>query len=210
MLGIGARLILAGVLASAPAVSVFAQSPSPSPLPAQSPSPTAPAAAAQAAAPAMPLRMLDEERLFGQSRVGQRILAGIRAAEADLEAENQRLFDTLAAEEQALTDLRPTLSPEDFRARADAFDQRVESIRAERARANQALQQFSESEAQRFFNQAAPILIRMMEEEGIIAVLRPGAVILEVEGFDITDRAIARLDAALATEPAEEPAETGD
>lgn len=179
-----ARLILAGVLASAPAVSSLAQvSPQ---LPPQGP---------------MPLRMLDEERLFRDSRLGQRILAGIRAAEADLEAENQRLFEQLRAEEQALTDLRPTLTPEAFRERADAFDQRVETIRAEFVQANQALLQFSETETQRFWEQAAPVLVQLMADEGIVAVLRPGAVILEADGFDMTERAIERLDASLGQDP---------
>jgi Skp family chaperone for outer membrane proteins len=181
-----ARLILAGVLACTSAIS----------LPAQQPESVQ-----------MPFRMLDEERLFRESRPGQQILAGIRAAEAALEAENQRLFDQLAAEEQALAELRPSLSPEEFRERADAFDQRVESIRAERAQANQALLQFSEAEAQRFFDEATPILVQLMREDGVVAVLRPGAVILEAEGFDMTDRAIERLDAALGT-TLQDPAST--
>jgi Skp family chaperone for outer membrane proteins len=188
MRGISRQLILAGVLACAPAVSCLAQ---------QTPPESGPQFQ-------MPLRMLDEERLFRETQLGQRVLAGIRAAEAELEAENQRLFEQLAAEEQALADLRPTLSPDDFRARADAFDQRVESIRAERAQANQALLQQSEAEAQRFFSAATPVLVQLMAEQGVVAVLRPGAVILEADGFDLTDLAIARLDATLgdgSTEP---------
>jgi len=145
----------------------------------------------------LPFRILDQDRLFRGSRLGQQILAGVRAAEARLEAENQTYFDQLAAEERALTDARVSLTPDEFRARADAFDARVEAIRAERAQASQALTRWSESEAQRFFDTVLPILVQLMNDEGILALLKPETVILGSEWLDITGEIITRLDAAV-------------
>lgn len=176
-----AVILLAGVLSGAP-VLLSAQS-------------TEAPADAPAGVSAVPYRILDQDRLLRGSRLGQEILAGIRAAEARLEAENQTLFDQLATEEQDLTDARASLDAEAFRARADAFDTRVESIRAERAQAAQALARWSEGEAQRFFDAALPVLVQLMNEEGILALLKPEVLILGSDWLDITDAAIARLDA---------------
>lgn len=156
------------------------------------------AARAQQPASAVPFRILDQDRLLHGSQFGQHILAGIHDAEQALQAENQRLFDQLAAEEQALTDQRPDLSPEEFRARADAFDAHVEEIRADRQRASEALTRQSEAQAQHFFDAALPVLVQLMNDERVIGLLKPDLLILGADWLDITDEAIARLDAAYA------------
>jgi Skp family chaperone for outer membrane proteins len=143
-------------------------------------------------------RVLDQDRLFTGSRLGQELLADLRQAEEALERENQALADQLAAEERALTDLRASLSPEAFREQADDFDRRVEIIRAERSRLSQDLAQRYETEAQRFFQTALPVLSGFLAEQGIIALLRPEAVILGADWLDITDLVIERIDAATA------------
>ncbi|MCB1388850.1 MAG: OmpH family outer membrane protein [Rhodobacteraceae bacterium] len=184
-------ILLAGALFGAP-VSVSAQAGPALPPPPQGVS-------------AVPFRILDQDRLLRGSQLGQQILEGIRAAESRLAAENQRLFDQLAAEERALTDARATLSADEFRARADAFDARVESIRTERAQASQDLTQWSEREAQRFFDAALPVLVQMMNDEGLLALLKPDTLILGSDWLDITDAAIARIDAAVADGSAPAP-----
>lgn len=184
-----AVILLAGALSGAP-VFVAAQS--------------APSVSPQVLAPppeglsSVPFRILDQDRLLRGSALGQQILGRIREAEGRLAAENQRLFDQLAEEEQALTDARAGLSAEEFRRRADAFDTRVEAIRAERAAASQALTLWSEQQAQQFFDTALPVLVQMMNEEGLLALLKPDVMILGSDWLDVTDTAIARLDAAIA------------
>ena len=194
--------VLAGVLTGAPAVSVAQTAPvqSPAQSPVQSaPSPTPPGL------PTVTLQfgILDQDRLFNESRLGQQILTEIRANERQLEAENQQIFDQLEAEELALTEQRTSLTPEAFRALADAFDARVETIRTERAASAQALFAANEQRAQQFFDAALPILLQMMADEGILALLNPDVLVLGiVDELDITDRAIERLDAAFAaTQP---------
>ena len=176
-------ILLTGVLLGAPVFAWAQGTPQLAPAPETGISP-------------VPYRILDQDRLLRGSRLGQQILAGIRSAEQALEAENQQIADQLAAEERALTEARTTLSPEEFRTRADAFDARVEQIREERAQASQALTRHSESEAQRFFDTALPILVQMMNDEGVLGLLKPDALILGSDWLDITDAAIARLDAS--------------
>lgn len=158
-----------------------------------------PVVAKQAGAPLqaqVPFRILDQERLLNGSELGQQILARIHQAEQALQAENDALFNSLSAQERELTDLRSSLSPEEFRARADAFDAHVEAIRAERNQRSQALTRQSAAQAQSFFDMALPILVQLMNEEGIVALLKPDTLILGSDWLDITDEAIRRLDAA--------------
>ncbi|MCC5986469.1 MAG: OmpH family outer membrane protein [Pararhodobacter sp.] len=156
--------------------------------------PPALAVPAPAQAQSLPVRLLDEDRLLRESELGRLVLERVRAAEQALEEENRRIADQLAAEEQELTDARAELSPEEFRARADAFDLRVEEIRAERAQRNEELTRFSEGEVQRFFDVAFPVVVDLMNDEGVVAILQPEAVIVALEAFDITGEAVARLD----------------
>lgn len=146
----------------------------------------------------VPIRILDEDRLFRESRLGQSILEGLRAAEEALERENAEIFERLAAEESALTALRPSLSPEAFRSRADEFDRHVEEIRAERAERARQLARQSEAETQAFFQDALPVLVDLLGELGVVALFKPDVLILGTDWLDITDVAIRRLDAETA------------
>lgn len=153
------------------------------------------AMAAQEATSAPAFRVLDEERLFRGSVLGQRVLADIRAAEAMLEAENQLLFEQLSAEERVLTEARSTLPPDEFRARAEAFDARVETIRAERAQRSADLSRQGEAAARAFFDAALPVLVQLMADLGAVILLKPDVMILGPDWLDITDQAISRLNA---------------
>lgn len=182
-------LILAGALSCVPALVL------------------APAALAQQVAAQTPYRLLDLERLLQETLWGQQVLATNHAAERALEAENESLAGQLAVEERALTDLRASLSPEEFRARADAFDARVEQIRTDRNQRSEALSRQSEQAVQRFFNAALPVLDQLMRDEGVVGLLRPEVMVLWVERLDITDLAIARMDGAFAAQD-QAPVET--
>ncbi|WP_417587473.1 OmpH family outer membrane protein [Pararhodobacter oceanensis] len=146
-------------------------------------------------------RVLDQDRLLTGSILGQQLQERLRDAERELEAENNALAEQLATEESELTALRPTLSPEEFRTRADAFDRRVEEIRAERERLNQQLARRYEADVQAFFATALPVLDQLMMDEGLNALLRPDILILGAEWLDITDQAIERLDATVVQVP---------
>jgi Skp family chaperone for outer membrane proteins len=146
-------------------------------------------------------RLLDQDRLFAQSQFGQRVLAELRQLSAELTDENQSITSALMAEELALTEARATLSPEEFRARADDFDARVEAIRAEQEDKSRELQRRNEAEQLLFFETALPVLLAMMQDLGIEAILDARAVILGNDALDVTDLAIERLDAVLGAGP---------
>jgi Skp family chaperone for outer membrane proteins len=148
--------------------------------------------------PVIGFRILNQERLLRETRRGQILLENLRSAELALERENDALSELLASEERELTGLRGSVDPEEFRARADAFDRRVETIRAERGRLAQDLARRYDVEAQAFFQSALPVIAELMQEQGIVAILSPESVILAADWLDITDMAIEVLDAATA------------
>lgn len=143
------------------------------------------------------IRLLDEERLFRESQFGQSLRAEVQRIEAEIERENAELVAQLAEEERALTEERALLAPEEFRARADAFDQRVEAIRAERAARLRDLARETDAATQRFFEQVLPIIGVVMDEQGIVALLRRDTVVVSADWLDITPLVLERLDATL-------------
>lgn len=156
------------------------------------------AGAAQAQDAKAPLLTLDQDRFFLESDFGKAAVERERAQSAVLEQENKRIEAELVAEEQALTDLRMTLSAEEFSSRAAAFDAKVERIRSEQdAKARQLIER-RESERNEFLRSAAPILGELLGEHGAVAILEEGLVIVSLSAIDVTDEAIAKLNAALA------------
>jgi len=147
--------------------------------------------------PGLVLRSIDEERLFRGSAFGQRVLAEIDVASRALEDENATLLAELTAREEDLTRLRDTLDPEEFRVQAEAFDQRAEAIRQGQAQKLARFSQFEESESRRFFSQTGPILQQVLKDEGAQILIAAGAVIIGVPEMDMTDAAIAAIDAEI-------------
>jgi len=141
--------------------------------------------------------MLSQERLFSDSLFGQRVQAEIEAASNALALENREIEAALLEEELQLTETRAAMSAEEFRPIGDEFDARVEAIRAEQNDRLRILTAQADA-ARRFFVQATtPILVALLRERGAAAVLDSRAVIYSVDGIDITDLALARIDAEL-------------
>ena len=145
--------------------------------------------------------VIDWDALFLRSRFGQRALAEIDAAFAELERENRAIEAELEAEERTLTERRPETDPETFRALAEAFDVRVEAIREEQDAKTRALQQRGDRERAAFEGQVRPILAVIAEEAGAAVVLDRRLVIAVTDEADVTDTALARIDAALGDGP---------
>ena len=167
------------------------------PAPAQ----TVPEAGAQRS----PILTLDQNRLYADSRFGQQMLAQIEDELRTLQAENRRIEADLEAEERALTERRASLPPEEFRALAEAFDEKVKGIRSARDAKARDLTARRDAQQKRFLDTAVPILAQIMQELSADAIVDRSVVILSFDRIDITDLAISRIDAALAADPA--PAE---
>jgi Skp family chaperone for outer membrane proteins len=140
---------------------------------------------------------VDTERLFSESAFGLRVAAELQAATDALRDENRRIEAALTAEEQSLTERRPTMTPEAFRAEADAFDERVQGIRTAQDAKERALQDGVTHGRDQFLAVAAPVLGQMMREAGAAVILDRRTVFLALSAVDITDEAIAAIDAAI-------------
>lgn len=148
-------------------------------------------------APVAGILILNQERLFAQSLYGQRIQRELEEASSRLAAENRRIEAELAREELELTELRPTMEAAEFRVLADEFDTRVETIRAEREAEARALTQQADSAQAQFFERVAPILLDIVQERNAAVLMDSRSVLLSAEGVDVTEEAIAAIDATL-------------
>lgn len=135
------------------------------------------------------------EALYAQSDFGQRIAREIEEESLAIAAENRQIEAELTAEERELTELRDTLAPTEFRARAETFDEKVQRLRREQDEKARAVGTRNEEARRALLTAAQPILLQLMAESGAVAVLDRRAVLLSVDTVDITEQAIARVNA---------------
>lgn len=140
---------------------------------------------------------LDPDRLFADTMVGKRLTTQYEAERDRLIADNRELEAELRAEEQALTDARKGMTPKEFRAEADAFDDKVRSIRQENERKARDLERGREIAPLSLMRMAEPILVELMRETGGKIILDNRQVLLRADTIDITDLAVARVDASI-------------
>ena len=165
------------------------------------------AAVAQQSAPPQ-LLTLDQDRLYSGSRYGRALESRSLAATQALATENRKIEAALATEEAALTDQRKLVTPAAFTTLADAFDAKVEKIRAEQEAKATALKTERDTRRQQFFDAAVPVLAELMRQAGAYAILNHDAVIRAFDAIDVTTRAIAAIDTKLGdgTRPLVPPA----
>lgn len=147
--------------------------------------------------PRAPVLMLDRNRLFADSAFGKAAEARFQADSQVLIAENLRLEQALEEEERQLTDQRATLDAEAFQKLAAEFDSKTEAIRAAQDAKSRSITSKREEDRQRFLQAAVPVLGELMREAGAVAIFDKDMVILSLRGVDITEEAVARIDAAL-------------
>ncbi len=148
--------------------------------------------------PSVAILTLDDERLFTGSAFGKAVIARQEDESRALIDENRRIEAALETEEKDLTDRRPLMSREDFAPLSEAFNEKVEGIRKAQDAKTRELQRSFEEDRQRFLQAARPILAEVMTARGAVAIIDSRAVFVGFENIDITDEAIARLDAAMA------------
>jgi Skp family chaperone for outer membrane proteins len=141
--------------------------------------------------------VIDLNRLYRETLFGQRVSAELDEESKALAAENRRIEAELSAEEKALTKDRPTMKPDDFRAKADAFDAKVRRIRKEQDQKVAKLSNESDSAEQRFLTVARPVLEQLMRDAGATVLLDTRAVLLSADDADITAEAVVRIDRAI-------------
>ena len=140
---------------------------------------------------------LDQEALFLQSEFGQRVQRELEQDRDALAAENRRIEAELMEEERALTEKRGEIPPQEFADLAEAFDAKVQRIRERQDRKARRLQQSLDRARQRFLNEVGPVLTDLLRKRGAAILIDSNAVLISVEGIDLTDEAIAAIDARL-------------
>lgn len=140
---------------------------------------------------------IDQDRLFTGSLFGERVVTQINADLANLEQEFQRLEADLTAEEKDLTQRREALTPEAFRLLADAFDEKVQGIRKAQDAKARELERRLETERAKFYGLVNAQLGKLMEIRGASLIIDRRAVLVGVDGVDITDDALQMIDASL-------------
>lgn len=138
--------------------------------------------------------VLDPERLFEETRLGQRMTAGIQKEREDLIARNRKIEAELEAEEKELTSLRAELTPEEFREKADAFDVKVQNLRRDSDRRVRDLERSRERAPAIFMQTVEPVLVELMREAGGVVIMDIRSVLLRADVIDITDLAVERVD----------------
>ncbi|KUJ86237.1 outer membrane chaperone Skp [Ruegeria marisrubri] len=153
--------------------------------------------AQQLGLPEAPILTISSDRLFSESAFGQRVIREIEAEGAALAAENERIVAELSREEKELTQKRAEMDPDAFRELADAFDRKVQSHRDGQRAKLEALGARGEEARGTFLQLARPILVALLHDSGAGVILERSSVFLSSDATDITDIAIARIDAAI-------------
>lgn len=143
---------------------------------------------------------VNQTRLFRETTLGRAMQATLNRRAEALSAENRVFEEELAAEELALTEERATLSPDAFRDLANAFDEKVVSIREAQDAKERALTEDADGLEERFQRQILPVLARLMSERGAVGLLDTRDMILAARTIEITDAAIAAVNAAFTEE----------
>ncbi|TCS61138.1 periplasmic chaperone for outer membrane proteins Skp [Primorskyibacter sedentarius] len=151
-----------------------------------------------------PILTVEADRLFNESLYGQRLTEEIEAAGSEISAENRQIEAALTAEEKSLTEQRANLPTAEFRKLADAFDEKVQSIRQEQDAKGRALAARTEDVRRDFLEAAQPVLGELMREAGAAVLIERRNVFLSADAIDVTDEAIERINVRLGTGAAED------
>ena len=146
--------------------------------------------------PLFPVLTIDQDRLFSETRLGAEKLAELEREAQELAAENNRIETDLIKEERQLTEQRVTLEASEFRALADAFDERVQKFRVEQDEKVRLLNRTRDEARAAFFNEVAAIISDIVREKGALVVIDRRDVFLSADRIDITDEAIERVNEA--------------
>ena len=142
---------------------------------------------------------VDLTRLLRSSDFGKNIIAANNIARQKLQSENEELEEKLLLEEKNLSELRKTLSIEEFRPKALEFDKRVTVIRKEQGEKEEFLNKKVRKEESDFFRKVYPVLYEILIERGGLILIDQRNVILWDNSVDITDDAIQAINQALGS-----------
>lgn len=151
--------------------------------------------AAQEAIPA-PVLIVNMDRIFRDSATAQAVQDQVNALRDATQEDLRARQDALLAEERALVALRATLAADEFAARAERFQEQARALRRERTESGAQLQRALARANTELRGALQPILQQIMVERRAGVLIDNRNVVLSVTALDVTEDAIARLDAA--------------
>lgn len=133
---------------------------------------------------------VDLEKLLKFSNPGKSIILANNMARQALQNENEKLETELLSEEKEISELRKTLSIDEFRVKALDFDKRVTIIRKEQAEKEKLLVEKVRKEEANFLKRIYPLLYELLSDKGGSVLIDQRNVILWENSVDITNEAI--------------------
>ena len=142
---------------------------------------------------------VDMSKLLRSSDYGKNIIAVNNAARQNLQNENNNLEEKLLIEEKELSELRKTISIDEFRPKALEFDKKVTIIRKGQREKEENLNKKVRREESDFFKKIYPILYELLIERGGLVLIDQRNAILWDNSVDLTDDAIAVINRVLGS-----------
>jgi Skp family chaperone for outer membrane proteins len=156
------------------------------------------APAAFAATPAVIL-IVNTQQIFAQSKVGVSIRTQLQDQAKKLQAEDKKGQAAVQAEAKALSDQRSLLSPEDFKKKVQALEEK-ENDRQNKMRAKGEALQLGVNKARQDVEAAIrPIFADVMKKNGATLLLDQSVVLAGGVDLDVTDDVLKQLDEKLKT-----------
>lgn len=145
-------------------------------------------------APITTVLTIDQDVLFQSTLFGKRVNSNLEEESKHLRVAKRQIEDDLSAEELDLTKKRETLPPEEFRRLANAFDEKVQAIRAAQDAKSRMFTRILEEERARFLKLIVPVIGEIMNERGALMILNRRMVFISANSIDITQDAVRRID----------------
>ena len=140
------------------------------------------------------LYTVDLGKLLKQTVSGKNIISVNNSLRQSLQNENESLEAELLLEEKNLSELRSSLSADEFRPKAIAFDQKVTIIRSEQAQKEEDLLRNIRKKESDFYKNIYPLLYRLLSEHGGLILIDQRNLVLWDSSIDITEEAIEMID----------------
>ncbi|MGD9650641.1 MAG: OmpH family outer membrane protein [Dongiaceae bacterium] len=156
---------------------------------------------ATATAKPMSMAVLDVQQIQRDSKAGKNIQGQVEKLLKSFQDEFAKQEEKLHAEDQELTKLRSTLSPEEFGKRQAAFQEKV--IKAQRAaqKKRRQLEEGINTARQQLENSIVEVVGKIAEQRNLTVVLARNQVFLAQKSIDITKEVVAGVDAKVQSIP---------
>ena len=140
---------------------------------------------------------IDMSKLIKQTKIGKKIILEDNISRQNLQSENEKLEAELLLEEKELSEIRETLTADEFRLKAQEFDKKVTIIRTEQGQKEQDLIVENRKNESEFFKKIYPLLYGLLLERGGSILIDQSNAVLWDSSVDLTIDAINLIDRVL-------------